>query len=209
LIDELEAACEDVNLGEMCTVVINQSGLLDFHKQEKGERGQVREENLQELVSACRAFEPEDEETTVVDAFLDRAALDAGESQADEFEEAVQMMSITRAMQKLVLTYAESRRMYGKESFNTVSRFVREIPNEYITEVRMKKAVTRPGTFQQQSMEDTGTGWRLGQTVRHSKYGEGVILQVVGQGARACVEINFASAGNKMIMLQYASLEAV
>jgi len=253
LIDELEAACEDVNLGEMCTVVINQSGLLDFHKQEKGERGQVREENLQELVSACRAFEPEDEETTVVDAFLDRAALDAGESQADEFEEAVQMMTlhsakglefpfvalagmeenlfphrmsadepgrleeerrlcyvgITRAMQKLVLTYAESRRMYGKESFNTVSRFVREIPNEYITEVRMKKAVTRPGTFQQQSMEDTGTGWRLGQTVRHSKYGEGVILQVVGQGARACVEINFASAGNKMIMLQYASLEAV
>ncbi len=253
LLDELEAASEDQKLGDMCSLVIHQSGLLEFHKQEKGERGQAREENLHELVSACRVFEPEDEDVSILDAFLDRAALDAGDGQADEFEEAVQMMTlhsakglefpfvalagmeenlfphrmsadepgrleeerrlcyvgITRAMQKLVLTYAESRRMYGKESFNSLSRFVREIPNELIREVRMKKTVSRPGTFQQQSMEDTGSGFSLGQTVRHSKYGEGVILQVIGQGARACVEINFDSVGSKTIMLQYASLEAV
>lgn len=253
LLDELEAACEEKNLADMCATVLHQSGLLEFHKQEKGERGQAREENLQELVSACRVFEPEDEEQSILDTFLDRAALDAGDAQADEFEEAVQMMTlhsakglefpfvalagmeenlfphrmsadepgrleeerrlcyvgITRAMQKLVLTYAESRRMYGKESFNSLSRFVREIPNTLVREVRMKKAVSRPGSFQQQSLQDSGSGYHLGQAVRHPKYGEGVILQVVGQGARTCVEINFASVGSKMIMLQYASLEAV
>lgn len=253
LLDELEVQCEDQNLGELCKIVIHQSGLLDFHKQEKGERGQAREENLQELVSACRAFEPEEEADSIIDAFLDRAALDAGDTQADDYEDAVQMMTlhsakglefplvvlagmeenlfphrmsadepgrleeerrlcyvgITRAMQKLVMTYAENRRMYGKESFNSLSRFVREIPNALIKEVRMKSTVSRPGTFQQQSLEDTGCGFNLGQTVRHAKYGDGVILQVVGQGARACVEINFDSVGTKMIMLQYASLEAV
>ena len=55
------------------------TGLLDYHRSETGERGQARVENLQELVTATRLFEPEDEETPPLQAFLDSAALDAGE----------------------------------------------------------------------------------------------------------------------------------
>jgi len=253
LLDDLEQRADEQTLADVCELVIERSGLLDFHKMEKGERGQARVENLQELIGACRVFEAEDEEINILDAFLDQAALDAGDAQADDYEEAVQMMTlhsakglefplvflagmeenlfphrmsaeepgrleeerrlcyvgITRAMQKLVLTYAESRRLYGKDNFNSPSRFVREIPNGLLNEVRMKSTVSRPGSFQQQSLEDSGSEFRLGQMVRHQKYGEGVILQVMGSGARTCVEINFNSVGTKMIMLQYAVLEPV
>jgi DNA helicase-2/ATP-dependent DNA helicase PcrA len=253
LVAELKDFAEDQSLEDICNIVLERSGLIAFHEREKGEKGQARVENLKELVSACRVFEPEEDSASELDAFLDRAALDAGEAQADDYEEAVQMMTlhsakglefpfvvlagmeenlfphkmsseepgrleeerrlcyvgITRAMQKLVLTHAESRRMYGSENFNSLSRFVREIPNEFVKEVRMKATVARTGSFQQASLESTGTGFQLGQSVRHAKYGEGVILQVMGEGARACVEINFESVGTKMIMLQYASLEAV
>jgi DNA helicase-2/ATP-dependent DNA helicase PcrA len=253
LVAELKDFSEDQSLEDICNIVLERSGLIAFHEREKGEKGQARVENLKELVSACRVFEPEEDSASELDAFLDRAALDAGEAQADDYEEAVQMMTlhsakglefpfvvlagmeenlfphkmsseepgrleeerrlcyvgITRAMQKLVLTHAESRRMYGSENFNSLSRFVREIPNEFVKEVRMKATVARTGSFQQASLESTGTGFQLGQSVRHAKYGEGVILQVMGEGARACVEINFESVGTKMIMLQYASLEAV
>jgi len=110
-------------------------------------------------------------------------------------------------MTKLVLTYAETRRVYGTESMNSLSRFAREIPNGLLKEVRMKAKIAKAGTFQQASLDSTGTGFHLGQSIRHPKYGEGVILQVLGEGARACVEINFESVGTKMIMLQYAALE--
>jgi len=253
LLEELKDFSEEQKLEDICSIVLDRTGLIEFHEKEKGERGQARVENLKELVSACRVFEAEEDSESELDAFLDRAALDAGESQADDYQEAVQMMTlhsakglefpfvvlagmeenlfphkmsaeepgrleeerrlcyvgITRAMHKLVLTYAESRRMYGSESFNSLSRFVREIPNELLKEVRMKAKVARTGSFQQASLESTGTGFRLGQSVRHAKYGEGVILQVMGEGARACVEINFEAVGPKMIMLQYASLESV
>lgn len=253
LLEELKDYTDEQSLEDICSIVLERSGLVEFHEREKGERGQARVENLKELVSACRVFEPEDDNVSVLDAFLDRAALDTGDAQADEYQDAVQMMTlhsakglefpfvvlagmeenlfphkmsadepgrleeerrlcyvgITRAMQKLVLTHAESRRMYGSESINSLSRFVREIPNALMNEVRMKAKITRASHLQQASLASTGSGFQLGQSVRHAKYGEGVILQVIGEGDRACVEINFESVGTKMIMLQYASLEAV
>jgi len=251
LLHEMRDFAFEQSLEDICNIVIERSGLMEFHEREKGERGQARVENLKELVSACRVFAPEQDDVSELDAFLDRAALDAGESQADEYQEAVQLMTlhsakglefpyvvlagmeenlfphkmsadepgrleeerrlcyvgITRAMTKLVLTYAESRRVYGTESMNSLSRFAREIPNGLLKEVRMKAKIAKAGTFQQASLDSTGTGFHLGQSIRHPKYGEGVILQVLGEGARACVEINFESVGTKMIMLQYAALE--
>lgn len=251
LLERLEQDVHEMKLGDMCGHVVEHSGLLQFHKMEKGERGQARVENLEELVSACRGFEPDQDSENLLESFLDRAALDAGDGQADEFEQAVQMMTlhsakglefpcvvlcgmeenlfphkmsneepgrleeerrlcyvgITRAETKLVLTYAETRRMYGKENYNALSRFVREIPNEYLNEVRMKAVVSRPGKFQQQALQDVAPGLKLGQTVLHKKFGEGVILQMEGQGSSARVQINFMDAGTKWIVLQYAKLE--
>ena len=67
--------------------VIHLSGLIDFFRKEKGERGETRIENLEELVSAARSFEKDPaEEMTELDAFLSHAALEAGDAQADDAE---------------------------------------------------------------------------------------------------------------------------
>jgi len=239
--------------------VLDKTGLLTYHKNEKGEKGQARGENLEELIAACRSFEAEDDELPLLQQFLDTAALDAGEAQAEAFEDAVQLMTlhsakglefplvflagveeglfphkmsaddpdqleeerrlcyvgITRAMQKLFITYAETRRLHGNESFNRISRFVKEIPAECIEEVRLKTAITRPVSTQRASihpsLKDEGedTGFKLGQRVSHVSFGEGVILQFEGKGPNSVVEVNFAKIGKKRLVMQYAKLQAI
>ncbi len=260
--NEIDIHGDTPGLDLIAKMVIEDTGLLLFHQNEKGEKGQARGENLQELITACRAFdaEEENEELSPLQQFLDTAALDAGETQADEFEDAVQLMTlhsakglefplvflagveeglfphkmsaddpdrleeerrlcyvgITRAMEKLFISYAETRRLYGNETFNAVSRFVKEIPEDCIEEVRLKTAVTRPVSVKRpltqpsnrQPMYDTGedTGFRLGQRVTHPMFGEGVILQFEGSGPNAVIQIKFADTGIKRLVMQYAKL---
>ena len=265
LVDELALKVEGLPLHSMVQRVIEQSGLLAYHRDEKGEKGQTRVENLEELVSAARAFdhyegEEGDEAQTPLAAFLDHASLEAGEQQASEHEDSVQLMTlhsakglefplvflvgleeglfphkmsleepgrleeerrlayvgITRAMQRLVMTYAETRRLYGSETYNKVSRFVREIPPVLIQEVRLSNSVSRPygqsapstrSMFAGAAVPDTA--FNLGQRVRHALFGEGVILNFEGAGAQARVQVNFADEGSKWLMLGYAKLEAL
>ncbi len=121
-------------------------------------------------------------------------------------------VGITRARKKLYLTHAECRRLYGKESYPRPSRFVREIPTECLEEVRARGNVSRPvyqpATPRSGAPSET-TGLRLGQRVRHAKFGEGVILQQEGDGAQARVQVNFAEAGSKWLMLAYANLQPI
>jgi DNA helicase-2/ATP-dependent DNA helicase PcrA len=252
LIDELDSGTDELTLTELVEHVIQGSGLIDFHQKEKGERGQARIENLEELVSAAKQFAPEGEELSPLQQFLDNAALDAGDAQADEHEDSVQLMTlhsakglefplvflagmeenlfphrmsleepgrleeerrlcyvgITRAMEKLVITYAESRRLHGSESFNTPSRFVREIPAELLQEVRLHTAVTRPVSSMAQA-EVPETGLSLGQRVYHQIFGEGVVLNFEGRGSSARVEVNFDAEGSKWLVLQYANLQLI
>lgn len=254
LIESLQDAITDLNLEEQADHVIKHSGLLEFHRNEKGERGQARVENLEELVNACQAFDSEDENLSPLQEFLDKAALDAGDRQADEFEDAVQMMTlhsakglefplvflagleeglfphkmsmdeaggleeerrlcyvgITRAMEQLVITHAECRRMHGNENFNALSRFVREIPSDCIQEVRIKSTINRPVSFGTTKLRQDGddySGLRLGNRVIHHKFGEGIILEFEGQGPKAFVTVNFDSEGMKKLAMQYAKLE--
>jgi len=120
-------------------------------------------------------------------------------------------VGITRAMQRLYLTYAESRRLYGRESYPRPSRFLREIPAEHIQEVRMRATVTRPVTSVQakaQSLQTEGK-YKLGQRVSHAKFGEGVVLQMEGEGAQERVQINFKQVGIKWLILTYAQLDVL
>jgi DNA helicase-2/ATP-dependent DNA helicase PcrA len=98
LLSDLTEATDELPLHEQVDHIIEASGLLEFHRNEKGEKGQARVENLQELVVATRAFAwDEDENGTPLQQFLDTAALDAGDAQADEFEDAVQLMTLHSA----------------------------------------------------------------------------------------------------------------
>ena len=120
-------------------------------------------------------------------------------------------VGMTRAMQKLFLTYTESRRLYGRESFPQPSRFLKEIPPEQLQEVRMRANISRPVTATR-SAGSPGLIDRLykpGQRVMHAKFGEGMVLQVEGEGAQERVQINFADAGMKWLMLAYARLETL
>jgi DNA helicase-2/ATP-dependent DNA helicase PcrA len=256
LINEMSGQLEELPLAEQAENAIQFSGLIEMHRREKGERGQARVENLEELISACRAFEAEDRDIPILPQFLDQVALDAGDRQADEDQDAVQLMTlhsakglefplvliagmeenlfphkmsldepgrleeerrlayvgITRAMQKLYLTFAESRSIYGSESFNSVSRFVRDIPKEVIEEVRIHNTIARPTSYAASSIQsDQGdnTGFQLGQQVNHKVYGEGVILNFEGNGPRARVHVSFEQVGTKILILASANLAAV
>ncbi|MBT9529253.1 MAG: DNA helicase II, partial [Pseudomonas sp.] len=98
-LDNLAAKVLEMPLGLMTQTVIEQSGLLAYHKEEKGEKAQARVENLEELVSAARAFESMEleEDTTLLAAFLDHASLEAGDTQASEHEDSVQLMTLHSA----------------------------------------------------------------------------------------------------------------
>lgn len=252
LVDELDSGTDELTLHELAEQVIKTAGLVEFHGKEKGERGQARVENLQELVTAARQFEPGDDELSPLQEFLDRAALDAGDAQADEHEDSVQLMTlhsakglefplvflagmeenlfphrmsleepgrleeerrlcyvgITRAMEKLVICYAETRRLHGNESFNAPSRFLREIPAGLMEEVRLHTSISRP-TSLAMDLEIVDTGLYLGQRVFHQVFGEGVVLNFEGRGSNVRVEVNFDEEGSKWLVVQYAKLQTL
>jgi DNA helicase II / ATP-dependent DNA helicase PcrA len=131
-------------------------------------------------------------------------------------------VGITRAMQQLYISYAEQRRLHGMDSYGTPSRFIDEIPTELLEEVRPRIQVSRPviGSFRQApgaagarfrdpAPEPAAPGMKLGARVRHGRFGDGVILNLEGQGAQARVQVNFEHQGAKWLMLSYANLELV
>ncbi|BBL73549.1 DNA helicase II [Methylomagnum ishizawai] len=124
-------------------------------------------------------------------------------------------VGITRAKRKLFLTHAETRRLYGKETYPRPSRFLREIPQAYRHDVRMKgkatppkSAVSAPALGARPAGQGVG-GFRVGQRVRHASFGVGVILKFKGDGDKTSVEVNFATAGIKELMLFSARLQPV
>jgi DNA helicase-2/ATP-dependent DNA helicase PcrA len=256
LIEALSDSAAALDLPEQIDHVIHASGLIEFFKKDKGEKGETRVENLLELISAGRSFEPDPaEEMSPLDEFLSHAALEAGEGQADAWEDCVQLMTmhsakglefplvfmsgmedglfphqrsiadpsgleeerrlcyvgITRAKQVLYVTYAEQRRLHGMDNFSQPSRFISEIPGEYIEEIRPRVQVSRPVRAQSKRRTPiragSEIGVRLGQRVRHNKFGDGIILNCEGQGAHARVEVNFETAGTKWLVLSYANLD--
>ncbi|EGQ7678819.1 DNA helicase II [Vibrio parahaemolyticus] len=258
LITALEDDTLEMPLHEQTDHVIKYSGLFAMYEQEKGEKSKARIENLEELVTATRQFEkPEEaEEMSMLTAFLTHAALEAGEGQADEFEDAVQLMTLhsakglefplvfmvgveegmfpsqmsaeeagrleeerrlcyvgmTRAMQKLYITYAEMRRLYGQDKYHKPSRFIRELPETCLDEVRMKAQVSRPassGRFSQTAVKENfnETGFSLGSRVMHPKFGEGTIINFEGSGPQSRVQIAFNGEGIKWLVTAYARLE--
>jgi len=259
MLGSVSLQCEGEPLHKRTEILLHSTGLLDFYQQEKDAKAKDRVENLQEFVTATQQFGDEDVEDgqDVLVAFLDHAALESGESQAEEGQSAVQLMTlhsakglefpvvfvagmeeglfphqmsldtpdglaeerrlcyvgITRAMRELYLTYAESRRLYGKENYNTSSRFLREIPAELCQEVRVRSAVTptamRETTRRAEFSDEPDNGFKLGTRVRHPKFGEGTILHYEGRGPMARVQVNFDREGSKWLVNQYARLVAI
>jgi len=250
LIESYQASKDSVELHELIDHILETSNLLSHHKNEKGGKGEERSENLAELVSAARVFEADEDK---FEEFIDSAALDAGEAQADEYESAVQLMTlhsakglefpkvwlsgvernifphrmsaedpsrleeerrlcyvgITRAEQQLTITYAESRRLHGKEDFNGPSAFLKEIPSDCLSEVRLKTEIRRPAMTFAAPTEDLPEGIGIGKRIYHDHFGEGVILDIEGADARTRVQISFDWEGTKWLMLSHANIKPI
>jgi len=257
LIEEAAFETKESELPEKLEDVLNRAKLREHFEKSRDGKGQDRIENLEELVNATRQFEvpPDEEQLTGLDAFLAHAALEAGDNQAEAYEDSVQLMTMhsakglefpivfiggveeglfphsmsaddperseeerrlcyvgmTRAMQQLTLSHAESRRLHGSDTYPLPSRFLREIPPEVIQEVRARAQVSRPYSSAAGSlnMAEEITGFTLGQRVTHPKFGEGVVLNAEGQGNGARIQVNFEAVGSKWLVVAYANLTAV
>lgn len=116
-------------------------------------------------------------------------------------------VGMTRAMRQLILSYAEIRRQYGREEYHRASRFLGELPQELLEEIRVKAKFQSPITSRNKfSVEPEAEGLSLGQSVTHAKFGTGIILAVEGSGAHTRVQVKFSEHGVKWLVLAYANL---
>ena len=254
----LPATGSHLPLSEQIDHAIQRSGLRDFYEADSRGSAESRVENLDELVNVASRFErtPEDIDAgfSELTAFLAHAALEAGETQGEAWEDCVQLMTlhsakglefplvflvgledglfpsqksldepgrleeerrlayvgITRARETLILSYAESRRLHGVESYNRPSRFLHELPRELLHEVRPRVQISRPLYAGRYSVDESEpTTLKLGQRVRHANFGDGVVIDAEGSGAHARVQVNFENAGAKWLVLAYANLAAL
>ena len=253
-------------LPELVEHVLDLSRLRTHYQNEK--EGQERLANLDELVNAASGFVAEEgaantegELSADLIAFLAHAALEAGEHQAGEGDDALQLMTVhsakglefnivficgleeglfphenslaedkgleeerrlmyvavTRARQRLYLCHAQTRMLHGQTRYNLPSRFIDEVPAtllKFLTARAGKSSygAVSPGlTFEpaprRRAGSGAGTGFSIGQTVMHAKFGLGVIVNAEGGGADARVQINFGNAGMKWLALSVAKLE--
>ncbi len=112
-------------------------------------------------------------------------------------------VGLTRAMKKLYLSYAEARQLYGKNTHNRPSRFLKEIPSDLVEGIRVKTKVSLPESSMSKTEPSPVAGMRIGQQISHPQFGEGVILQQEGQGERARLQIRFARVGVKWLIASY------
>ncbi len=117
----------------------------------------------------------------------------------------------TRAMRQLYITYAEQRRLYGVDQYGAPSRFISELPAELVEEIRPRLQVSRPVYVKRSSSLDESPvpAMKMGSRVRHSKFGDGVVLNFEGNGPHARIQVNFERQGTKWLMASYANLVVV
>jgi len=134
-------------------------------------------------------------------------------------ERRLMYVAITRARRRLYLSFAQSRMLHGQVSYGMASSFLRELPDHlmhWITpRIVQRNTFARPFVPQREAsiaapvQHSAATGWRNGQAVFHSKFGEGMIVDLEGSGADARVQVNFRKAGVKWLALEYAKLTAI
>ncbi|MBL8413966.1 MAG: exodeoxyribonuclease V subunit gamma [Propionivibrio sp.] len=265
LVEALRSDTQNLPLPEIIDHIIERSGLRQHYLGEK--EGQERLENLDELINAATNFLQEESDTNanqddVLDggplaSFLAHASLEAGEHQAGEGQEAVQLMTVhaakglefdvvfitgleqglfphdnaaqerdgleeerrlmyvavTRARKRLYLSHAQTRMLHGQTRFCLPSLFLEELPEELLRRIghvpafSVKEPPYSSATYSEPA--SSAGGWRIGQNVRHARFGPGVIVSAEGRGPDARVQVNFGAQGMKWLALEYAKLTPV
>ena len=267
LIETMRSDTAGLPLPEVIDHLIEKSGLRTHYLNDR--EGGERLENLDELINAATTFQQEALDTPVTPedadplaAFLAHASLEAGEHQAGEGREAVQLMTIhaakglefdvvfitgleqglfphenalaeregmeeerrlmyvavTRARQRLYLSYAQTRMLHGQTRYCLPSQFLDEVPTallrrltgspQYVSGMSAgsDKVAENRASYSASAGSTAAGGFRLGQNVHHAKFGAGVIVACEGSGGDARVQVRFANQEMKWLALQYAKL---
>ncbi len=254
LIESMDRETQSLTLMEQTDHALKHSGLMEFYKKDRSEKGLSRAENLEELVNATSQFTSTETNLPPLAAFLSHVALETGEEQSNPYTDCVSLMTLhaakglefplvfisgmeedlfphrmsidepngleeerrlcyvgmTRAREKLILTYAESRQLHGIEKFSQPSRFIYEIPTELLATVRPVPKISRPqmNSFQPTVVEPVNEdGLSVGQRVTHKKFGRGIIVSCEGRDEHARVQVKFDQHGAKWLVASYANLE--
>ena len=130
-----------------------------------------------------------------------------------EEERRLMYVAITRARTRLYLSFAQTRMLHGQTRYNVASRFLDELPEGVVKRLtprmgreKFDKAAWAPAPTKTHGAKVPGHGFRIGQSVLHPKFGQGVIVNAEGSGADARLQINFGKQGMKWLALEYAKL---
>ncbi len=152
-----------------------------------------------------------------------------GDNPEEELEEERRLcyVGITRAKRELMLTAARQRMVRGETMFNAVSRFIREIPEEYLESKKKKEGPAKPVNvpkqaawiqskesfrakpYESQSLtvkKASGLEYGVGDRVRHIKFGEGTVLEITEGKKDYEVKVEFDTAGIKRLFASFAKL---
>ncbi|HQT29957.1 MAG TPA: 3'-5' exonuclease [Thiobacillus sp.] len=142
----------------------------------------------------------------------------ANEENGLEEERRLMYVAITRARRRLYLSHAQSRMLHGQVRYGLPSRFLDELPEQVLSPLNRRSGSAQPQSFGYAApvasigaVRNAGndTGYRVGQSVAHAKFGSGIIIDFEGRGADARVQVKFRDAGTKWLALAYANLSVV
>jgi DNA helicase-2/ATP-dependent DNA helicase PcrA len=142
-----------------------------------------------------------------------------------EEERRLMYVAITRAKKRLYLSFSQTRMLHGQTRYNMKSRFFDELPEDALKWLSPRvqhhwfghqpkyawddEAPIAGANAISQSFSKKDVGWRIGESVSHQKFGEGVIVNIEGSGGNARAHINFGKHGMKLLDLGIAKLEKV
>jgi DNA helicase-2/ATP-dependent DNA helicase PcrA len=130
-----------------------------------------------------------------------------------EEERRLMYVAVTRARTRLYLSFAQTRMLHGQTRYNVASRFLDEIPQHVVKRLtpragrgKFDETAWSPSPTKTHGAKAPSHGFRIGQSVLHPKFGQGVIVNAEGSGADARLQINFGRQGMKWLALEYAKL---
>ncbi|MFA6041878.1 MAG: 3'-5' exonuclease, partial [Methylophilus sp.] len=129
-----------------------------------------------------------------------------------EEERRLMYVAVTRARQRLYLSHAQSRMLHGQVRYAIPSRFLDEIPEALLKHLNSKpveKNYAAGGNYQVASANNSNYPYKIGQGVRHSKFGEGIVVSYEGNASNLVIKINFGREGLKSLAMEYAKLEKI
>ena len=260
LIESIRDKTQHLSLSEKIDSILLQSNLMNHYANDKSDKAGSKKENLEELVSAAKQYNhEEDSEINETQGFIALATLDSSGDSNQSNQDCVQLMTVhsakglefpvvflvgleedlfpsrqskdephlldeerrlcyvgmTRAMKTLTLSYASKRFIHGQSFYSMPSRFLDEIPKNYLnyinnssSDIDMKSRKYNPSHYSKMTSDSSST-YSIGQVVKHAKFGLGTVVSSEGSGDSMRLQIKFQKVGTKWLISSYAKLEIV